>query len=81
MRLRWKAVPQECGLTALPVHFNQESRHCHFTRRNGEVEEKDRDPREEKEVVQFADFDNDGDMVSQAVENGKDAEDLCKHCK
>lgn len=81
MRVGWKAVSHESGLTALPVHFNQESRHRHFTGRNGEVEEKDSDPCEEKEVVQFADFHNDGDMVSQAVENGENAEDLCKHCK
>ena len=81
MGLGWKAVSQGSGLTALSVHFNQESRHSHFTGRNGEVEEKDSDPREEKEVVQFADFHNDGDMVSQAVEDGDNAEDLCKHRK
>lgn len=65
-----KAVSLESSLTALSVHFNQESRHCHFAGRNGQVEEKDSDPCEEKEVVKFADFQNDSDMVSQAVEHG-----------
>lgn len=68
-------------LTALSIHFNQKGCHCDFTSGNGEVKEKDSDPCEEKEVVQLANFLNESDMVSQAVENRENTKDLCKHCE
>lgn len=38
-------------LTALSVHFNQECSDSHFAGWNGEIEEEDGNPGEEKEVV------------------------------
>lgn len=56
--------------TALCIHLDQKGRHSHLTDRNGEVEEEDRDPGEAKEVVHLARFNQDLDVVSEAVENG-----------
>lgn len=68
-------------LTTLSIHLNQECCHSHLARRNGQVEEEDGDPSEEKEVVEFAELQNEGDMVAQTVENGKDTKDLGKDRK
>lgn len=55
------------GLTALPIHLNQECRNSNLSCRNGEIEKENRDPREKKKVMEFAQLHDKGYMVSKAV--------------
>lgn len=67
--------------TALPVHFDQECRHCHLASRNSQIEEEYGDPSEKKEIAQFVRLVNHSHMVSETMIDGKDTEDLSKNSK
>lgn len=67
--------------TARTVHLNQERSYRDLSCGNGQVEEENSDPCEKKEVVQFANFSNDCNMVSETMEDRQDAEDLGDGCE
>ena len=63
------------------IHLNQKSRYSHLPYWNSQIEKEDRCPGEEKEAVKLPGFRNDGHMVSKAMENRKDPDDLGYYCK